>query len=522
MQIETMMSNPSQYNFIERVNFFENQFSKFSISFFLFNPPIFFTLVDNHGNVYVSFSPKSKMDYDSIQESEWLVRIQNDASPKIWEIRDPNYVQSDLSSSPYFATLYARLEDSFRVNFGVVRISVDYLKWFNMIAKETPKLHYYLVNSDGKTVASSPQSTESAFNLSQYEHRRTTDSGHVYYTYIDRELKRIVNYTYYEALDCYLINTVSFSDLFHEVEQMKHHFFILYLALAAGFLVIVVIISATLTNPLRRLQKTMAGAAENRLNVQLRENFKSKEILELSHTFNKMIRDMNELIGKLKTEERQKEAVRFQVLLSQLNPHFLLNILTTVKSLAIRKKYKETHDLCLSLGKLLETSLQSERDLIHLETEMELVGAYIHIQSFRHQDLIKVDRHYEDYLKHALIPKFSLQPLVENCYRHAFWNMDGGGHIYIRAYVEGESLMLEVEDNGTGIAEKTRDERKRRGSGIGLANIRERLQLLYKSDASLDMISLPQGTLVKMKVPLLIANPFRGGDGYVESIDRRG
>ena len=86
------------------------------------------------------------------------------------------------------------------------------------------------------------------------------------------------------------------------------------------------------------------------------------------------------MIGKLKAEERQKEAAHFQMLLSQMDPHFLLNTLNTIKWIGIRNGNKEIEAICVSLGKLLETSLNSEVDMIHLHEEIELVEAFVYIQ----------------------------------------------------------------------------------------------------------------------------------------------
>ncbi|WJH33441.1 histidine kinase [Paenibacillus sp. CC-CFT747] len=139
-----------------------------------------------------------------------------------------------------------------------------------------------------------------------------------------------------------------------------------------------------------------------------------------------MVSDLSGLLQKLKAEERQKEAVRYHMLLSQMNPHFLLNTLNVVKWNALSKGDEDTAGICVSLGTLLETSLNEETDLIHLKTERGLTEAYVSIQAFRYEQAFDIQWEYESRLEYALVPKLSLQPLVENAIFHGLAPKGGG------------------------------------------------------------------------------------------------
>ncbi|MNO98851.1 Histidine kinase [compost metagenome] len=114
------------------------------------------------------------------------------------------------------------------------------------------------------------------------------------------------------------------------------------------------VISTTITRPLSHLQAKMKAAVQKNLKIRLPEHKFHGEVLDLTRTFNTMLDDTNLLIQKLNAEERQKEAVHFQMLLAQTNPHFLLNTLNTIKWIAIRQHNDEITNMTLSLGKLLE------------------------------------------------------------------------------------------------------------------------------------------------------------------------
>src|SRR5690606_15457932 len=163
---------------------------------------------------------------------------------------------------------------------------------------------------------------------------------------------------------------------------------------------------------------------------------------------------------------RQKQAVRFQMLLYQMNPHFLLNTLNTVKWIARKEKQADIAGICTSLGLILEASLNSDIELISLKEEIKLLRSYEFIQACRFREHFTIIYETEDAVQYALVPKFSLQPLAENCIAHGFNMTDGRGTIWVRARAEGSELVLEVEDNGIGMEEAARRPVRRSGHGI--------------------------------------------------------
>lgn len=221
-----------------------------------------------------------------------------------------------------------------------------------------------------------------------------------------------------------------------------------------------------------------------------------------------MLDDTHLLIQKLKAEERQKEAVHFQMLLAQTNPHFLLNTLNTIKWIAIREHNEDITNMTLSLGKLLEASLNTDKDLIHLKDEIELVEAYVHIQQVRYAHKFELVCRYDEDVLYALVPKLSLQPLVENAIIHGISRLPGNGLIELIVHREEHRLIVEIRDNGVGMEQSALNKVPRKRPGIGLSNIQERLRLLYREEGTLEVLSSGEGVTVRFTLPLLLSTPY--------------
>jgi two-component system sensor histidine kinase YesM len=343
-------------------------------------------------------------------------------------------------------------------------------------------------------------------------------------SFYDPKQNSLIHSVLIPSANLYLIGQTDLETFFGDIRQIKMQFFLTFALLLLLFMIILFVLLSVLMKPLQLLKKKMSEVVRTQFKTSIRTEKYSGEVLELAQAFNQMVKEINEQLQSLKREERQKEANRFQMLQTQMNPHFLLNTLNNIRWHAYKNKDSTITDICESLGKILESSLSNDADLIHLREELELIRAYVQIQNFRYSDGIHVRYEIDEKFTYALVPKLTLQPLVENSIRHGFAERDYGGNITIRVYSEQpETLILEVEDDGTGIRETPSPVRPGKKKSIALNNLRERLFLLYKTKTSMDLASGPQGTLVRIVVPLLISEPYQSGSvNHVESDNRRG
>jgi signal transduction histidine kinase len=209
------------------------------------------------------------------------------------------------------------------------------------------------------------------------------------------------------------------------------------------------------------------------------------------------------LIVRRALAERQRQTMRLEhsltrarldYLEAQLQPHFLFNSLGAVSELA----YDSPSAAALVLQQLsavFRTALAQRADEVTLGEELIALEPYLDIQRVRFADWLTIEYDIEDQAVDCLVPRFVLQPLVENAIRHGLSGRSAAGSIRIRSTVESGDLVVRVSDDGVGLARAARP-----GRGIGLANVRERLSILYGTDR-LRLVDGPGGVTAEVRVP---------------------
>jgi signal transduction histidine kinase len=197
---------------------------------------------------------------------------------------------------------------------------------------------------------------------------------------------------------------------------------------------------------------------------------------------------------------------RLQLLQMQLHPHFLFNTLNTISELV--HEDPETADRMITgLSDLLREALAAGRvQEVPLRRELALLERYLEIQRTRFGDRLRVDVDVEPQALDALVPHLVLQPVVENAIRHGIGSYAKRGRISIAARAIGDSLQLDVEDDGRGLQHPDAEVTE----GVGLSNTRERLQALYGEAARLTMRDGPSGGVVLTIVVPLRREPQPG------------
>jgi len=204
--------------------------------------------------------------------------------------------------------------------------------------------------------------------------------------------------------------------------------------------------------------------------------------------------------ARLRHQDVLLAEARFTALRSQINPHFLFNTLNTIQSL-IRTHPDRARMVVIKLSAILRRLLYSSDDLISLKTELRFVDDYLGIEQLRFGDeRLQIRKDIAEDALAVNVPAMLLQPLVENAIKHGVSHRMRGGVVIVGARVVGRMLHLTVEDNGRGMSRGQAQNSLRRG--IGLTNIRERLNALYGDDFVMELDSQPgRGTLVNVQIP---------------------
>jgi two-component system, LytTR family, sensor kinase len=209
---------------------------------------------------------------------------------------------------------------------------------------------------------------------------------------------------------------------------------------------------------------------------------------------------------KLEEQERLLLHSRMEALQNQINPHFLFNTLNSVSSL-VRFDPDTARELILKLANILRRLLNSSDAFVPLREELEFIDNYLDIEVVRFgRDKLRVVKEVETSSLDIMVPSMLLQPLVENSIKHGLSSKIDGGSIYLRSRLTDSHLIIEVEDDGVGMGSANLVERPSGvgGTGIGMANVAERLKVLYGDTARMTIDSREgKGTLVRLRLPVL-------------------
>lgn len=211
---------------------------------------------------------------------------------------------------------------------------------------------------------------------------------------------------------------------------------------------------------------------------------------------------------KLEEQERLLLHARMEALQNQINPHFLFNTLNSISSL-VRFDPDMARDVIFKLATILRRLLNTTDAFAPLRDEFEFIDNYLDIEVVRFgRDKLRVVKDLDPASLDVVVPSMLLQPLVENSIKHGLGPKVEGGSIYLRSRVVDSRLIIEVEDDGVGMGGAQLEESSSwSGMGIGMANISERLQVLYGDTARMTIDSHEgKGTLIRIRLPLVEAS----------------
>ena len=205
---------------------------------------------------------------------------------------------------------------------------------------------------------------------------------------------------------------------------------------------------------------------------------------------------------RLQEQEKLLLAAKVEALKSQINPHFLFNTLASISSL-IRSQPDTARTLIIRLSGLLRRLIRSHQHFVTLREELESIDEYLDIEVVRFGDNLQVRKQIGPDTLDVIVPSMILQPLVENSIKHGLSRKIGQGSIVIRSRRESGRVIIEVEDDGMGFLMDRLEQPM--SSGIGLANVRERLHVIYGATYHLTLTSAPgSGTRARIEIPELM------------------
>ena len=249
-------------------------------------------------------------------------------------------------------------------------------------------------------------------------------------------------------------------------------------------------------DPIHNTVEGMRLVEEGRLDVHV-VPVGQAELRVMIHSFNRMTRRLKQLMQENEEEQQKKHEAEIRALQSQINPHFLVNSLNSIRFIAQVSRYEAIARMAEALIKILSCSFRSNVGFYTLDEELEVLDGFIYLMKIRYSDGFEIEYEIGEGCGSCMVPRLILQPIVENSIVHGFSGQEEElGKITVKARLEDQYLYITVRDNGKGMTE---EEIRRLLSNetaenedyvsIGVTNVNTRLVLNYGDECTLQIRS---------------------------------
>lgn len=318
------------------------------------------------------------------------------------------------------------------------------------------------------------------------------------------------------STDWTLVKEIPYAEFSKDSNTLKNIVFIMLLTSLFVALVLAYYWIKRLTIPLSKLTKAMKQMEVGNVGFVVEGMIEHNEIGRLGKQFNKMSRSIQELIDTNRHTEKMKWEAEVRALASQINPHFLYNTLNMVKWMAVVQHAHNIEETVTALGNMLRPIYRESSVYTTLGEELGYIKHYMIIMNHRYGEGIQTHLDIKDGLMEAKVPRFILQPLLENCFVHGM-TQKYTGTIRLSGHVEGELLVLEIKDEGKGISSVKLNELKhrlakesisedskiQRSHGMGLLYVNQRIRLHAGKSYGIQVDSEEgKGMSVRISLPL--------------------
>lgn len=330
---------------------------------------------------------------------------------------------------------------------------------------------------------------------------------------------KTVGYTGWKIV--YVVDRASF-----EIANTQIKWFVLFVVLITVILLIFVnqVISLKVAKPIQDLDESVRGLENGNLDVDIYIGG-TQEIEHLGHTLNTVVSRLKQLMDDIVKEQEEKRKSELDALQSQINPHFLYNTLDSIVWMIEGERYEDAIFMITQLASLFRISLSKGKNVITIEDELTHAKNYMNIQKVRYKNKFQAEYEIDESILKYCTVKLVIQPVLENAIYHGMESMDGDGLILVRGYAENGKILIHVIDNGLGMSSaqvkellkgKKQSGSGKKGSGVGLVNVHQRIRLRFGGEYGLRIESRPdEGTDVCICLPMITCEEYyeKAGDG---------
>ncbi len=309
-----------------------------------------------------------------------------------------------------------------------------------------------------------------------------------------------------------LVESIDEREVLSEVRAIQLRLLYVVLGVFAAFSGFGLIVSRSITGRIRRLAAAAESVQRDTLNMPVATDARD-ELGVLSRSIQTMMHRIRDLVATVYKEQADLRRFELELLQNQMHPHFLFNALHSIQTMATLSRAPNVAELTGALTNVLYHAVRSSDECIPLSEELSILESYVLIQKMRWADAFEYVAEVPEELFAAKVPKFVLQPLVENSIRHGFRGRTAAGRITLSGTVDGDTLCLTVKDNGAGFSDEafsqwslSGDEQDATGGerSVGLANVSRRIQLMYGEQFGLTVMRVKTGAEVMIRMPYVV------------------
>ncbi len=417
----------------------------------------------------------------------------------------------------YLARIIKNMDSYDEIGLIVILMEKEFLESIYKSLNTSDVQNVAIMSSSGDLIVSMNQPDS---QLLQDITQKSAKDKRGYFT--DSKSDSLISYVSMKNPNWKIVTYIPLKELYKEVGNLGKWVVILCIISVIMLSILSVYISFDFTKPLSRIVKGMSRIQKGEPVISYEDDRKD-ELGFLNKSFNNMAKEIDYLVKEIYQEQLTRTEAELKALQAQINPHFLFNTLESINWMAQLNNVPEISDTVTALASLMEASIGRDDKLITLKEEFDYIDNYVLIMKKRYEDRIEFITSLQKEAEAVLIPKLLIQPLIENAVYHGIDRIRDKGSIYLEAYVNDVSLIIEVIDNGAGIEPyelndineslaKTNDEyfrnlAKRRNKSIGIENVNRRIKLFYGERYGLRIESEPgKYTKVIVTVPIRLDN----------------
>ncbi|UOQ85055.1 sensor histidine kinase [Gracilibacillus salinarum] len=471
----------------------------------------FVTILLENGKYYTNYTT-AQFDPYSLYDEEWLNKLEKvNGYETYWSGVEPTMLQYEKIQNPYQLSVGKTLRSNNKEIYGYVIVTLLETKVRTVLMNKNESEELMLM--DGNNTILSHQDPQQINNkaafVAQLNPRQSSQIVEL------QGQKYVITQKELTFNDWKLVSKVPYKQATSNINSIFSKVFILLAVSFAVFFVILAYLMRRITKPLRYLERVVRKVQGGDLSVRSQVESKD-EIGEFSQSLNNMLDRVNMMITEVSHTHKRKRKAELAMLQAQINPHFLFNVLNSIRMKVFRFGDKESAGMIQSLSKLLRWTIDNQDDQICFRDELGLIRDYVKLMNMRQKNKVTLLIECTDQTNDQMVPRFLLQPLIENAIIHGL--NQGEGEIRIEADVNDYQFTILISDNGAGMSEsalarvnntfgnatnKTRAASHSGFSSIGMTNVYERLQLSYRKKPEMLVKSKEYvGTTIEIIIPL--------------------